>query len=84
MYDSHVQFLALIKLSLNLPCEIPQELTTEVKWEEVYKECLKQSVLGIAFIGLSYLKENLKSFQINNALFVRWYGIAELLKQRNS
>lgn len=84
MYDSQAQFLALIKLSLNLPCEIPQELRdNEIIWEDIFNESQKQSVLGIAFIGLSYLKENDKSLRINNALFVRWFGFTELLKQRN-
>lgn len=50
-------------------------------WNELLQESKRQSMVGIAFVGLLKAKRN--GSDINPILFTQWYGLYESLRKRN-
>lgn len=80
--------LALVRLAIHPKDEGLKVLASEaIIWEKVLDEAEKQSLIGVAFFGLSVLnsREKIKgsSSLISKSLFSRWFMLSEKIKEDN-
>ena len=68
----------LIKIAIGIRGELSRQLT-DVEWTELHSECVRQNVLGIAFVGIQRLPDE----QLPpSALYAKWKHEAEVIKER--
>ena len=68
----------LLRISIGIRGELSRQLT-DVEWTELHSECVRQNVLGIAFVGIQRLpNEQLPP----SALYAKWKHEAEVIKER--
>ena len=68
----------LLRISIGIRGELSRQLT-DVEWTELHSECVRQNVLGIAFVGIQRLPDE----QLPpSALYAKWKHEAEIIKER--
>ncbi len=68
----------LLRISIGIRGELSRQLT-DVEWTELHSECVRQNVLGIAFVGIQRLPDE----QLPpSALYAKWKHEAEVIKER--
>ncbi len=83
-----IQLLALVKLAIHPDIDVPECLKVNtIDWKEVLEEAKKQSLVGVAFIGIKvwissdYVKES--GTTIDKRLLTQWVGICEKIREDN-
>lgn len=68
----------LLRISIGIRGELSRQLT-DVEWTELHSECVRQNVLGIAFVGIQRLPDE----QLPpSALYAKWKHETEIIKER--
>lgn len=82
------QLLALVRLAIHPEEDIPKVLRVDtIIWKEVLDEAIKQSLMGVAFVGFKiwsasdYAKNS--GATIDKRLLTQWVGICEKIKEDN-
>ena len=74
-----ILFFDLLQVALGAKKELTQT-PSEEEWRELFKMAKKQTLLGIAYVGI----EKLPAYQRPlRRLLLQWYGVAEQIKQKN-
>lgn len=88
MNISQKQLLDLVKLAIHPEIEIPESLKVDtIDWKEVLEEAMKQSLMGVAFVGFKiwsasdYVKKS--GATIDKRLLTQWAGICEKIREDN-
>lgn len=90
MTKGQLQLIGLVRLAMHpndigaIPLVLIQE---DIDWNEIFGESQKQSLTGIAFVGikrwLTLDSVNKASSPINKRLFIQWAGLCEKIKHDN-
>jgi len=88
MTISQNQLTALIRMALRNTCEVPSVLLSEpIEWDAIFRESVRQSVVGIVFAGVMALNESEEGRRakcpISKQLYLEWLGVCEGIKQGN-
>ena len=88
MNNSQKQLLDLVKLAIHPEIEIPESLKVDtIDWKEVLDEAMKQSLMGVAFVGFKiwsdsdYVKKS--GVTIDRRLLTNWAGVCENIQEDN-
>ena len=88
MNISQKQLLDLVKLAIHPEIEIPESLKVgTIDWKEVLDEAMKQSLMGVAFVGFKvwsasdYVKKS--GATIDRRLLTQWAGFCEKIREDN-
>ena len=82
------QLLALVRLAIHPEEDIPKVLKVDtIDWKEVLEEAIKQSLMGVAFVGFKVwsTSDNVKKSgaSIDKRLLTQWAGICEKIREDN-
>ena len=80
MSETHNLFTELVRVTIGNQEYLSRVPSTE-EWQTVYAFAEKQALVGVCFCGLQRLP---KEQQPPKALLLRWFSLAEQIKQRNS
>ena len=72
-------FVELLQISLGVKHEFV-EAPSEEEWRELYRMGKKQTLLGVAYIGIERLPASQRP---PRKLLFQWYGVAEQIKRNN-
>lgn len=82
------QLLALVRLAIHPEEDIPKVLRVDtIDWKEILDEAMKQSLMGVAFVGFKiwsaseYVKNS--GATIEKRLLTQWAGICEKIREDN-
>ncbi len=73
------QFFELLQIALGAKKELAHT-PTEEEWRELARMAKKQTLLGIAYVGIEKLPAHQRP---PRRLLLQWYGVAEQIKQKN-
>lgn len=76
----HNLFFELIQVSLGTRICLSQT-PSKNDWSKLYKLAMKQSLLGVCFVGIQRLQEQRK--ELPEILYLAWMGMAAKAQQRN-
>ena len=79
MSDIHYLFTELIRVAIGNRVGLSRVPSAE-EWQTLYAFAEKQAVVGVCFAGIQKLP---KEQHPPKALLLRWFAIAEQIKQRN-
>lgn len=81
------QLLGLTYLAIHPEKQIPQALSSEIVWRDVFEEAKKQSLVGVAFIGfkrwLASGTSNRHDSSIDKRLYTDWFAMTESIREDN-
>ena len=80
MSETHNLFTELVRVTIGNQEYLSRVPSTE-EWQTVYAFAEKQALVGVCFCGLQRLP---KEQQPPKALLLRWFALAEQIKERNS
>lgn len=82
------QLLALVRLAIHPEEDIPKVLRVDtIDWKEILEEAIKQSLMGVAFVGFKiwsaseYVKKS--GATIDKRLLTQWAGTCEKIREDN-
>lgn len=79
-------FFSLIRLSIGAGDKLSRQ-PSEEEWDELYKMAVKQSLVGICFVGVKkYIGTSAQSGDIPvvpKKVYLQWLGVAAQIQQRN-
>ena len=88
MIISQKQLLDLVKLAIHPEIEIPKSLKVDtIDWKEVLDEAMKQSLMGVAFVGFKVWSSSEYVHKlgatIDKRLLTQWAGVCEKIREDN-
>ena len=88
MNISQRQLLDLVRLAIHPEIEIPESLKVDtIDWKEVLEEAIKQSLMGVAFVGFKAWSaaDGVKKSgsTIDKRLLTQWVGTCEKIREDN-
>ncbi len=78
--DTDRRLLALLAAGLGFKAPETGLFEGDADWDAVYRQAMRQTVAGVAFDGIRRLPAGLRP---PRELLLRWYGLAERVKNRN-
>lgn len=88
MNISQRQLVDLVKIAIHPEIKIPESLKADnIDWTEVLDEAMKQSLIGVAFVGFKVWSAsncvNSPDAAIDKRLLTQWYGYCEKIREDN-
>ena len=84
--NMHTLFFSLIRLSIGTNDSLSRQPSVE-EWSELYRMAMKQSLVGICFVGVRKYMETAKQSgektSIPLKVYYQWLGTAAQIQQRN-
>ena len=81
------QLLGLAYLAIHPEKQIPQALSSDIVWRDVFEEAKKQSLVGVAFVGfkrwLASGTSNRSDSSIDTRLYTDWFAMTESIREDN-
>ena len=81
------QLLGLAYLAIHPEKQIPQALSSDIVWRDVFEEAKKQSLVGVAFVGfkrwLASGTSNRSDSSIDKRLYTDWFAMTESIREDN-
>lgn len=78
---SEKQFLDLVRLGTSDCTEIPESLSFDIDWNEVYSNAKNQTMVGVVFEAIKKIPQ-IKKPEIE--LFLKWFGQAKIISNLNN
>lgn len=79
-------FYSLLRVSLGTQDALPR-LPTESEWEELFEMAVKQSLVGVCFVGLQNLgadaDDGFEKIGMSEVLYLDWMGMAAQINMKN-
>ena len=75
-------FFELIRVSIGTQ-DLLSRLPSETEWEKLFEMAVKQSLVGVCFVGLHTLGDGFTKIGMSEELFFDWMGMAAQINMKN-